>query len=116
MAYWTPKLSLCQNYFLFLKSHFHTRHFLVKFETEYTELSSVNATVPKGSVLGPLLYLLYAADLLTSLESTIGTSANDTAVVATHDYLAIALQKLQSNLFTVQNSLKNGELKQTYPS
>jgi hypothetical protein len=34
------------NYFFILKSYLHSRHFLVKVDTEYTELSSVNAGVP----------------------------------------------------------------------
>jgi hypothetical protein len=40
------KRSLPLNYFLILKSYLHSRHFLVKVDTEYTELSSVNAGVP----------------------------------------------------------------------
>jgi hypothetical protein len=55
--------------FLILKSYLHSRHFLVKDENEYTELSSVNADVLQGSVLGPLFYLLYTAEMPTSPES-----------------------------------------------
>jgi hypothetical protein len=43
MAYWT---------FLILKSYVYSRHFLIKVEIEYRELSPVNVGVPQGSVLG----------------------------------------------------------------
>jgi hypothetical protein len=92
------RLPLPVNYFLVLKSYFHSRRFLVKVETDYTELSPVNESVPQGSVPGPLLYLLYTADLPTSPESTSTTFADDTAVVATDSDPAIASQKLQINL------------------
>jgi hypothetical protein len=98
--------SLLLNYFLILKSYLHSRQFLVKVETEYTGLSSVNAVVPQGSVLGPLLYLIYTAHLPTSPESTIATFADDTAVVATDSDPAIASQKLETDLLEIQNWLK----------
>jgi hypothetical protein len=84
---------LSLNYFLILRTYLHIRHFLVKVETEYTELSSVNG-VPQDSVLGPLLCLLYTSDLPTSPESKTATFADNTAVIATDSNLAIASQKL----------------------
>jgi hypothetical protein len=91
------------NYFLILKSYLHSSHLLVKVETEYTELSSVNA--------GPLLYLLYTADLPTSPESTTATFADYSAVVAIDSDPAIASQKLQTDLFAIQNWFKKWRLK-----
>jgi hypothetical protein len=103
--------SLPLNYFLILKSYLHSRHFLVKVKTEYTDLSLVNAGVPQGSVLGPLLYLLYTADLPTSPGSTTATFADDTAVLTMDSDPAIASHKLQTDLLAIQNWFKKWRMK-----
>jgi hypothetical protein len=71
------------NYFLFLKSYILSRHFLVKVGTDQSALTSINAGVPQGSVLGPLLYLLYTADLPTSPGILTATFADDTSILTT---------------------------------
>jgi hypothetical protein len=105
------KRPLPQNYFLNLKSYLHSRHFLVKVETEYTGHSPVNTGAPQVRILGPLLYLLYTADLPTSPESTTATCADDTAVVTIDSDPAIASQKLQTDLLSIQNWFKKWRMK-----
>jgi hypothetical protein len=81
------KLSPLLNHFLILKSYLQNRHFLVKIENEYTELSPVNVGVLQDSILWPLLYLIFTADLTISPETTSATFAEDTPVIATTNQL-----------------------------
>jgi retron-type reverse transcriptase len=69
------------NYFLLLKSYSYNRHFRVKVGNDYSELKSIHAGIPQGSVLGPLLYLLYTADLPTSPRTFVANFADDTAIL-----------------------------------
>lgn len=58
------------------------KHFQVKFKDKITTLRKTEAGVPQGSVLGPILYLIYTSNILT-LDNTTATFANGTALLAT---------------------------------
>jgi hypothetical protein len=89
--------TLPRAYYRTLESYLKEKLFQVKLKNEITNLRKIEAGVPQGSVLGPVLYLTYTSDLPTS-ENTTATFADDTAILATNEDPAIASVKLQDNI------------------
>jgi hypothetical protein len=73
--------TLPDHFYLLLKSYLTNRHFRVRHEDSYSELKLIKAGVPQGSVLAPVVYLLYNNDVPTTSNSTMATFAQDTAVI-----------------------------------
>jgi hypothetical protein len=88
--------TLPDQFYLLLKSYLTNRHFHVRHEDSYSELKLIKAGVPRGSVLGPVLYLLYINDVPTTSNSTMAMFADDTAVMAIGETVNISTRKLQS--------------------
>ncbi|KAI5754873.1 hypothetical protein M8J77_012232 [Diaphorina citri] len=68
-----------------LESYLSDRYFRIKQDDSYSKLMSVNAGVPQGSVLGPMLYLLFTSDIPENSRNTIATFADDTAFLTVGD-------------------------------
>ncbi|GBP43992.1 Probable RNA-directed DNA polymerase from transposon X-element [Eumeta japonica] len=94
-----------------LESFIQNRRFVVQHGEALSRLCDINAGVPQGSVLGPLLYLIYTSDLPTSDCITTGTFADDTAILASHQDPAEASKILQDGLNNILNWLKRWRIK-----
>ena len=84
------------------ESYLADRYFRIKQEEAYSELKKINAGVPQGSVLGPLLYLLYTSDLPEICSNITATFADDTAILATGHNNYESTQKLNTSLSKIQ--------------
>jgi hypothetical protein len=67
-----------------LKSYLNKRTFQTKVNEEQSDYFPIGSGVSQGSVLGPLLYVLYTSDLPTAQNIITGTFAYHTAIVFSH--------------------------------
>ena len=94
-----------------LKSYLTERHFRVRYDEATTNWKSISAGVPQGSVLGPILYLLYTADIPTNDNTMIAMFADDTAILSTRKDQQAATEILQTTINTVYNWTKRWKIK-----
>ena len=105
------KTFLPLNMYNILQSYLTNRHFRTKYREAYSSLRPVLAGVPQGSVLGPLLYLTFTADLPTLANSTTATFADDTAILTVHENPAEATHRPQLHLNEIQSWLKTWRIR-----
>lgn len=80
-----------------LKSYISDRMFRVRHDETYSELKNIRAGVPQGSVLGPVLYLLFTCDLPQTPGVTSATFADDTANLAIGKTVEDSTDKLRAS-------------------
>jgi hypothetical protein len=69
----------------------------------------IKADAPQGSALGTVLYLLYVNNLPATLNSTMATFTDDTAVIAVGKTIENATRRLKSAPNKVSVWTKDGE-------
>ena len=66
------------------ESYLKDRNQFVNFENNDSDKRNILCGVPQGSILGPLLYLIYVNDIFMACDSTILSYADDTTMVSSH--------------------------------
>lgn len=102
---------LPKQYSKLLNSYIKNRKFRIKQENEYSELKEIHAGVPQGSVLGPVLYLLYTCDIPQPSDATIATFADDTAILAIDESVDKSTTKLQKAIDQINKWTKKWSIK-----
>ena len=80
------------------------RNQFVSIKEKVSPLLDISLGVPQGSILGPLLFILYINDLPLASELLTLLFADDTTLLMSHDDLNILMKMLTQNLRKFVNS------------
>ena len=109
------RIGISGNLLSLLKSFLSNRFQRVVLNGQCSSWSSVLAGVPQGSILGPLLFLIYINDLPENLQSTVKLFADDKSLFSTMYEPNISASQLESDL--KKNSHRAYKWKiQTFPN
>lgn len=105
------KKILCNNYYPILKSFLEDRFFRVRQGSAYSDFKAIEAGVPQGAILSPVLYNIFTSDLPLSPDTMTATYADDTVILASSDSSIITSHNIQEHIHLIDNWLKNWKIK-----
>ncbi|KAL4107116.1 hypothetical protein QTP88_018548 [Uroleucon formosanum] len=92
------KKFLPPTYYLLIKSYLTDRFFQVRHGSALSDLASINAGVPQGGILSPILYNIFASDQPITPNTSVADFAGDKALISINNNPILASINLQTHL------------------
>lgn len=94
-----------------VESFLKERFFCVCLNDKYSDLLEIPAGVPQGSVLGPILYILYCSDMPDFNGCNYATYADDTCLFFSHEFGQNIVTELQCALDNLVHYFQKWKIK-----
>lgn len=98
----------------FIKSYLTDRQQQIRINNKISDLANIEAGVPQGSVIGPLLFILYTADILKSIRfSKVQAYADDSQIYFSFpaESMVVAQDSINSDLDVLYNKCQKHNLR-----
>jgi len=105
------KKFLPPSYYLLIKSYLTDRYFQIRLGSALSDLAAINAGVPQGGILSPILYNIFASDKPTTPNTSVADYADDKAIISIDIDPLIASKNLQSYLNAMEKWFTNWRFK-----
>ena len=89
-----------------LRYYLINRTFLVNLGNAFSQPACVSSGVPQGSILGPLLFLIYINDMSQAVKCNLFLYADDTCLVCQHNDINEIEKQLNSTKFKIKKVRK----------
>ena len=107
------KLNLSTTALLWIKSYLTNRHQKTKFENYVSSSAEIKSGVPQGSIIGPLLFLIFTNDLPLAFNEKchIMSYADDTQLIVQAENLPDLVRKIEEVINIAQNWYSSNSMK-----
>ena len=103
MLYKIKNVGIEGKLFHLIESFLSNRYQRVAINGQSSPWLPIKAGVPQGSILGPLLFLLFINDLQEGLHCNVKLFADDTAIFSTVNTPTETANELEHDLFKIKN-------------